>query len=81
MPEANLNSTNSHKDLTISFLIILTTIGIALLLLLSGPVNSYYDHYTRYDHLQWGIRKFVSVVVRLNQGFYTILLFFYQCCK
>jgi len=76
VPDANFNSTTVKRDLIISFLIILTTVCIVSLLLFSGPVNSYYDHYTRYDHLPWLVRKFVSSLIRLNQGFYTILLFF-----
>jgi hypothetical protein len=76
VPDASINSTAVKRDLTISFLIILTAVCITALLLFSGPVNSYYDHYTRYDHLPWLLRKFVSSLIRLNQGFYTILLFF-----
>lgn len=61
---------------TITFLIGLIMICILFIILLSAPVNSYYDHYTRYDHLPWLIRKFVSLCVRLNLGFYSILLTF-----
>ncbi|WP_316811427.1 hypothetical protein [Pedobacter heparinus] len=71
-----IKKNNSRNDLVIFFLFIL--IGVCLLstLLLSAPVASYYDHYTRYDHLPWIVRKFVSLCVRFNQGFYSLLLLF-----
>jgi hypothetical protein len=43
---------------------------------MSAPVESYYDHYTRYDHLGWVARKGVSLSVRLSLGLYCILFVF-----
>lgn len=47
-----------------------------ILLGLSAPVETYYDHYTRYDHLGWAPRKAVSLVLRLSLGLYCILFVF-----
>lgn len=61
---------------TIVFLIWTTAICILVIILMSAPVNSYYDHYIRYDHLPWFARKLVSVCVRLKLGMYSVLLTF-----
>lgn len=63
-------------DPTIIFLIGLIAICIFFIIILSAPVQSYYDHYTRYDHLPPLIRKFISACVRLSLGFYSLLLTF-----
>lgn len=47
---------------------------ILCMLLLSAPVTNYYEHYVRYEHLAWPVRKFISLCVRLNIGFYSVLL-------
>ena len=49
---------------------------IASLILMSGPVENYWEHYTRYDHLSWLPRKFTSVALRLSLGLYCALLVF-----
>ncbi|WKW12475.1 hypothetical protein Strain138_001768 [Pseudogemmatithrix spongiicola] len=46
------------------------------LIAFSAPVESYYEHYTRYDHLGWTTRKFVSLSLRLSFGLYCALLTF-----
>lgn len=60
----------------ILFLVTLITISISTLFLLSAPVNGYLEHYTRYDHLSYSLRKVVSILIRFKMGFYTILLVF-----
>ncbi|MFY7865818.1 hypothetical protein [Roseateles sp.] len=65
---------NHSSDRMVVMVLGLVVVCIAILLLLSGPVTNYYEHYVRYDHLSWPIRKFVSVCVRLNIGLYSILL-------
>ena len=40
----------------------------------SAPVTSYYEHYTRYDHLGWLSKKLVSVGIRLSLGLYCVVL-------
>jgi hypothetical protein len=49
------------------FVVILSNI---LLVVLSGPVEEYHDHYTRYDHLPSVVRALVSAVVRLESGLF-----------
>lgn len=65
---------NHSSDRMLAMVLGLIVISIAILLLLSGPVTNYYEHYVRYDHLAWPIRKFVSVLVRINIGLYSVLL-------
>jgi hypothetical protein len=65
---------NDSSPITIYFLIFLIAFSIAILFLLSAPVNGYLEHYTRYDHLPTSLRKIVSFVIRFKMGFYTILL-------
>ena len=43
---------------------------------MSASVDTYWDHYTRYDHLSWPIRKLVSLCIRLKLGIYSVLLVF-----
>ena len=70
----SLPDPNHSSDRMVALLIGLIVVCIASLLLLSAPVTNYYEHYVRYDHLSWTVRKFVSLLVRLNIGFYSILL-------
>jgi hypothetical protein len=59
---------------TICFLVAFACGGAWCLSLLSAPVESYYENYIRYDHLSTVVRKFVSVLVRLSLGIYTVIL-------
>lgn len=61
---------------TIVFLIGMTTICILCLSLLSAPVETYIDNYTRFDHLSWFPRKFASLCIRLKLGLYAVLITF-----
>jgi hypothetical protein len=65
---------NHSSDRMVAMVLGLIVISIAILLLLSGPVTNYHEHYVRYDHLAWPIRKLVSLFVRLNIGLYSVLL-------
>jgi hypothetical protein len=52
-------------------------VGLLVVLLgMSAPVETYYDHYTRYDHLGWLPRKLVSLSLRLSLGLYCLLFVF-----
>lgn len=62
------------SDRMVALLLAVIVVCIGCLLLLSAPVTNYYEHYVRYEHLSWPVRKFVSLCVRLNIGFYSILL-------
>jgi hypothetical protein len=43
---------------------------------LSGPVDSYYDHYTRYDHHTGLARSLVSVLIRAYVGLQPFVILF-----
>jgi hypothetical protein len=55
---------------------ILIAVAVSVVTFASAPVESYYDHYVRYDHLSWLPRKLVSVAIRLSLGLYCVLLVF-----
>lgn len=42
--------------------------------LLSAPVTGYLEHYTRFDHLSWPLRKFVDLILLLKIGCYFVIL-------
>lgn len=44
------------------------------LILMSAPVENYYESYTRYENLPWVLKKIASVFIRFKIGIYTILL-------
>jgi hypothetical protein len=77
IPELITTKDPEDKDgLTIVFLIGIVAICILCLSLMSAPVNNYLEHYTRYDHLSWLPRKFVSLCLRLKLGIYSVLTVF-----
>jgi hypothetical protein len=45
-----------------------------LVTLMSAPVTTYVEHYTRFDHLSWWPRKFVSLVSRMKHGLFFALI-------
>lgn len=55
-------------------LFVVVVVSILCILLLSAPVDNYIDNYTRYDHLGWIPRKFVSLCARFKNGFFVILV-------
>ncbi len=61
---------------TIALLIGIIVICVLCLSLMSAPVGTYIDNYTRYDHLSWFPRKFVSVCLRLKLGIYSVFITF-----
>lgn len=61
---------------TFALVVALIAVCLLSLTLLSAPVHSYIDHYVRYDHLPWLVRKFVSLCVRLKLGLYIVLITF-----
>lgn len=64
-----------RQDRQISFaLLIVICIAIASIFALSAPVESYIDHYTRFDHLSSGLRALVYVLLMLKTSAYYILL-------
>jgi len=63
-------------DLTILVLLVVVVGSILSIVMLSAPVHTYIENYTRFDHLSWLPRKFVSMSERMKQGFYVILVTF-----
>ena len=59
---------------TILVLFTLLLVCTSCMLLLSAPVKSYIDNYTRYDQLAWAPRKFVALCARLKNGSFIILI-------
>jgi hypothetical protein len=64
---------NRH-GLLISFLMGMICLCIFSLSLLSAPVDTYVDHYTRYEHLSWLSLHFVYLCLILKTGGYFVLL-------
>jgi hypothetical protein len=58
----------------VTFLI--TLISIFILSLLSGPIETYYDHYTRYDHHTGIARSLVSILIRTYIGLQPFIILF-----
>ncbi len=56
------------------FILGTTIFCIIYLKILSSPVETYYDSFTRYDHLPWILKKFASLLIRFKYGFYAITL-------
>lgn len=61
---------------TLVFVVLAIVIAVSAMTLLSAPVESYYDNYTRYDQLPWLAHKFVSLCIRMSLGLYCVLLVF-----
>lgn len=58
------------------FVALLLAVSVSSVILMSAPVESYQDHYVRYNHLPWLQRKFVSLSIRMSLGLYCVLLVF-----
>ena len=63
-----------NPDVVLIILVTLVIIFIGLLALLSSSVETYYEAYTRYDHLNYVARRMLSIVINLKFGFYAIVL-------
>jgi hypothetical protein len=68
------STANATELSTILVLLFIVVISISCMLIMSSPVNSYIENYTRYDHLGWVPRKFVSLCARFKNGFFVILI-------
>lgn len=58
----------------ISLMIILILICIISLSLLSAPVTTYDEHYVRFNHLSWPLRRLAYLCLILKTGGYFVLL-------
>jgi hypothetical protein len=61
---------------SIVFLIMMISVCILGITMLSAPVTTYIDHYTRFDHLSWFALRFVYLCLLLKVGCYFILITF-----
>jgi len=55
-------------------MVVVVVLSNVLLVALSGPVEEYHDHYTRYDHLPSVVRALVSAIVRLESGLFLVVV-------
>lgn len=73
---ATTQNTGDKDDRIVIFLFALVAICTLSTWLMSAPVHTYVDSYTRYDHLSTLPRKFVSLCARMQQGLYVSLITF-----
>jgi len=76
LPMVEVSDPGHRRPRTILAVSVLVLGCLFVLLAFSAPVETYYDHYTRYDHLGWITRKFVSLTLRVSFGLYCALLTF-----
>ena len=62
------------ENRTIKFLLIFLLLSIAYLVLMSAPIETYYDAYSRYEGLSWGLGKIASVCIRFKSAIYVIVM-------
>lgn len=72
MPQRQTN--DDFKIIMFCFIFLL--LSYLVIISLSAPVYDYYSQYTKFDHLPPILRSLVSIAIRLNWGFATILLVF-----
>lgn len=65
-----------HDRPLILFLFVMIGLCIFTVNLLSAPVATYIDHYTRFDHLPWLALRFLYVCLIFKTGGYFVLLTF-----
>ena len=70
----NIIDSNLNSKKIINYLIAIILSSILIITIFSAPVQTYYDHYIRYDHLPWLLKKLISALLRVKLGLYTILL-------
>lgn len=73
LPLPERTEEKSHGPLIASW-IVLITLSWTGIQLLSAPVATYLEHYTRFDHLGWVERRLVYVFQTLKSGGYFVLL-------
>lgn len=69
----NDSSTNGNGRI-VAVMIAIVGFCIVSVMLLSSPVSTYYEHYTRFDHLSWPLRRLVYVGLIFKSGGYFVLL-------
>jgi hypothetical protein len=74
VPVITTDTQTDGRTLVVAALVIV--VCLSSLVAMSGPVTSYYEHYTRFDHLPWLQHKFASLSIRLSLGLYCVVLVF-----
>ncbi|WP_027714511.1 hypothetical protein [Desulfuromonas sp. TF] len=75
MPTMPLHENSMSRDSQIVAVMSLITIFCVISVsLLSSPVATYWDHYSRFDHLSWSLRRFVYLCLIFKNGSYFILM-------
>jgi hypothetical protein len=64
----------SRNGRIIAVMIAIMGLCLCALMLLSAPVTTYIENYTRFDHLSWTSRRFVSLCLIFKSGGYFVLL-------
>jgi hypothetical protein len=77
VPELRASADSANGDWrTIAFLVALIGSCVIGVYLLSAPVTTYMDHYTRFDHLSWTPLQLAHLCLTLKSGGYFILMTF-----
>jgi hypothetical protein len=75
MPQTLPNEKTKYGNAQIiAIMIALIGCSILLVTLLSSPVTTYLEHYTRFDHLSWTLRRLVYLCLIFKSGGYFVLL-------
>jgi hypothetical protein len=72
---SKINRSNNRR--VILYLLLLLFICIIFLFYLSGPVENYYESYTRFQNLPWLLGKIASTCIRFKTSIYIALLVFF----
>jgi hypothetical protein len=79
VPQMPLKEANSRNGKVILILIVIMGCCIFAMSILSSPVNSYIEHYTRFDHLSWTLLRVVYVCLIFKTGTYFVLFSLMFC--
>lgn len=70
-----LNEKSERRyDRVITILLALMICCFCVLILLSAPVTTYYEHYSRFDHLSWPLRRVVYLCLIVKSDGYFVLM-------
>lgn len=70
-----IKNVNNH-NLILLFCIFIIIFSNFMFLTFSAPVETYYENYTRFDHLPTPLRMLISIFIRLNWGLYSLIFLF-----
>jgi hypothetical protein len=70
----NARESHYNSGYTVAILTAIVVCSAAIEMLLSAPVSTYIEHYTRFDHLPWGLRHLATLSIIARTGSYFVLL-------